>query len=114
MPDAMILCHQPTRRCPYGGGNAYHWMPLPSVEEMIAICEGAIAPLRPAKVIGISLVTFDMDEAAARDEIARIEAITGLPTTDPVRFGAEPLAEAILRGAAGKRGAAVEAVEVNG
>lgn len=105
MPDAMILCHQPTRRCPYGGNNAYHWMPLPGVEEMIGICEGAIAPLRPAKVIGISLVTFDMDEAAARDEIARIADVTGLPTTDPVRFGAEPLAEAIQRGAAAKRAA---------
>ena len=107
MPDAMILCHQPTRRCPYGGGNAYAWMPLPSAEEMIGICEGAIAPLRPSKVIGISLVTFDMDEAAARDEVARTQDVTGLPTTDPVRFGAEPLAEAILRGAAAKSGAAV-------
>jgi uncharacterized NAD-dependent epimerase/dehydratase family protein len=105
MPDAMILCHQPTRACPYGGDNAYHWMPLPSVEQMIGICEGAIAPLRPSKVIGISLVTFDMDEAAARDEIARIADLTGLPTTDPVRFGAEPLAEAIQRGAEAKRAA---------
>ncbi|HEX6373812.1 MAG TPA: DUF1611 domain-containing protein [Longimicrobium sp.] len=104
MPDAMILCHQPTRRCPYGGGNAYHWMPLPSVEEMIGLCEGAIAPLRSSKVIGVSLVTFDMDEAAARDEIARVQDATGLPTTDPVRFGAEPLAEAILRGAEARRG----------
>jgi uncharacterized NAD-dependent epimerase/dehydratase family protein len=103
MPDAMILCHQPTRQCPYGGGNAYSWMPLPSVEEMIRICEAAIAPLRPSRVIGISLVTFDMDEAAARAEIARIAEVTGLPTTDPVRFGAEPLADAILRGAQAKR-----------
>ncbi len=104
MPDAMILCHQPTRQCPYGGGNAYSWMPLPSVEEMIRICEGAIAPLRPAQVIGVSLVTFDMDEAAARDEIARIQDLTGLPVTDPVRFGADVLAEAIIRGAQAKRG----------
>jgi uncharacterized NAD-dependent epimerase/dehydratase family protein len=108
MPDAMILCHQPTRQCPYGGGNAYHWMPLPSVEEMIGICEGAIAPLRPAKVIGISLVTFDMEESAARAEIARVARVTGLPVTDPVRFGAEPLAEAILRAAEAKRAAWVE------
>ena len=110
MPDAMILCHQPTRGCPYGGGNAYHWMPLPSVEEMIRICEGAIAPLRPSKVIGISLVTFDMDEAAARDEVARIAEVTGLPTTDPVRFGAEPLAEAIQRGAEAKGATGAQAV----
>lgn len=102
MPDAMILCHQPTRQCPYGGGDAYSWMPLPSVEQMIGICEGAIAPLRPSKVIGISLVTFDMDESAARDEIARIADVTGLPVTDPVRFGADVLAEAVQRGAEAK------------
>ena len=105
MPDSMILCHQPTRACPYGGGDAYAWMRLPSVPEMIRICEDAIAPLRESRVIGVSLVTFDLHEAAARDEIARLEDETGLPVTDPVRFGAEPLAEAIARGAAAKAAA---------
>ncbi|HWK90533.1 MAG TPA: DUF1611 domain-containing protein, partial [Longimicrobium sp.] len=80
LPDAMVICHQPSRACPYGSGGAYSWMPLPGVAEMIRLCEGAIAPLRPSKVIGVSLVTFDMDESAARDEIARIQAVTGLPT----------------------------------
>jgi uncharacterized NAD-dependent epimerase/dehydratase family protein len=109
MPDAMILCHQPTRACPFGGNNAYHWMPLPSAEEMIGIVEGAIGPLRPSRVIGISLVTFDMDEDAARAEIARLADATGLPVTDPVRFGAGPLAEAIQRGAAAKAAARAQA-----
>ncbi|HEX8395750.1 MAG TPA: DUF1611 domain-containing protein [Longimicrobium sp.] len=105
MPDGMILCHQPTRTCPYGAGNPYSWMRLPTVPEMIRICESAIAPLRPAPVIGVSLVTFDMDEAEALDEIARIHELTGLPTTDPVRFGPDALADAILRAAEGKRAA---------
>lgn len=104
MPDGMILCHQPTRRCPFNEQPLYDWMPLPSVPEMIRISEAAIAPLRPAKVIGISLVTFDMDESAARAEIARTAEETGLPVTDPVRFGAEALAEAIERAARAKRG----------
>jgi uncharacterized NAD-dependent epimerase/dehydratase family protein len=103
MPDGMILCHQPTRGCPYGGGGVYSWMPLPTVPEMITLCESAIAPLRPSKVIGISLVTFDMDEAAARWRLARTEDQTGLPVTDPVRFGPDPLADAIVRAAAQKR-----------
>jgi uncharacterized NAD-dependent epimerase/dehydratase family protein len=106
MPDAMILCHQPTRGCPYGSGNAYSWMPLPGVPEMIRLCESAIAPLRPSKVIGIALVTFDMDESAARAEIARLEEETGLPVTDPVRFDPGILAEAIQRGADAKRAGA--------
>lgn len=99
MPAGMILCHQPTRRCPYGGGEANAWMPLPSVPEMIALAEAAIAPLRPAPVIGISLVTYDLDEAAAREEMARLARETGLPVTDPVRFGPGPLADAVLRAA---------------
>jgi uncharacterized NAD-dependent epimerase/dehydratase family protein len=105
MPDGMILCHQPTRRCPFNEKPIYDWMPLPSVPEMIRICEAAIAPLRPAKVIGVSLVTFDLDEEAARAEIARTAEETGLPTTDPVRFGAGALAEAIREAAAVKRAA---------
>jgi len=105
MPDAQILCHQPTRKCPYGGGNAYNWMPLPDVPEMIRICEEAMAPLRPSKVIGVALITFDMDDAKAREVIERTAAETGLPVTDPVRYGADVLAEAILSGANAKRAA---------
>ena len=114
MPDAMVLCHQPTRALPVRRRTTRtSWMPLPSVEEMIRICEGAIAPLRPSKVIGISLVTFDMDEAAARAEIDRIAEVTGLPVTDPVRFGAGPLAEAIQRGADAKRASRAKAAPVS-
>ena len=105
MPDAQILCHQPTRKCPYGGGNAYNWMPLPDIREMIRICEDAMAPLRPSPVIGISLITFDLDDAKAREVIERTAAETGLPVTDPVRYGADVLAEAILSGANAKRAA---------
>jgi uncharacterized NAD-dependent epimerase/dehydratase family protein len=103
MPDGMILCHQPTRRCPFNEAGTYDWVPLPSVPEMIRICEGAIAPLRQSRVIGVALVTFDLDEDAARAEIARTAEETGLPVTDPVRFGAGPLAGAIVRAAGEKR-----------
>lgn len=99
MPDAMILCHQPSRRTVYGGNGAYAWMPLPSVPEMIRIYEGAIAPLRPSRVIGVALNTYDLAEAAAREAVRRTEAETGLPATDPVRWGAEPLVEAIVAAA---------------
>jgi uncharacterized NAD-dependent epimerase/dehydratase family protein len=96
LPEALILCHQPSRRCPYGGNGAYHWMPLPSVAEMIRLNEAMTAPLRPAKTIGISLNTSDLSDSEARDAVARIEDETGLPTTDPVRFDPAPLADAVL------------------
>jgi uncharacterized NAD-dependent epimerase/dehydratase family protein len=95
MPDAQILCHQPTRSCPYGGGDAYSWMRLPTPAEMVRICENAIAPLRPSPVIGVALNTWDLDDAEAREAVLRIQDETGLPTTDPVRFDPAPLTEAI-------------------
>ena len=96
MPDAQILCHQPSRACPFSYGNHYQWMRLPTVPEMIRICEGAIAPLRESPVIGIALNTWDLSDADARDAVRRTEDETGLPATDPVRFDPAPLADAIL------------------
>jgi uncharacterized NAD-dependent epimerase/dehydratase family protein len=108
MPDALVLCHQPSRRCPYGSSGGYGWMTLPSVPEMISLCEGAIRPLKEARVIAVALNTWDLSDEEARAAIERISAETGLPTTDPVRYGPEPLVEAIqaARNAAGS-------VEVN-
>jgi uncharacterized NAD-dependent epimerase/dehydratase family protein len=104
MPDAMILCHQPSRRCAYGGGGAYSWMTLPSVPEMIEICERAIAPLRESPVIGVALNTSDLDAEAAARAAEEIRNATGLPAVDPVREGAGPLVDAILEAARRKAG----------
>jgi uncharacterized NAD-dependent epimerase/dehydratase family protein len=38
-----------------------------------------------------------MDEAAAREAVAKAAEETGLPATDPVRFDAAPLVDAIVR-----------------
>lgn len=96
-PDALILCHQVTRD--YIGD--YHgrepWVKIPSYTELIDIYERAARPVRPTKVLGICLNTFDMDEAAARDAIASAQQETGLPATDPVRFDSGPLVDAIVR-----------------
>lgn len=104
MPDAMILCHQPSRQCAYGGDGAYSWMTLPSVPEMIEICERAIAPLRESPVIGIALNTSDLDPATAARAASDVAAATGLPTVDPVRDDPGPLVEAILESARRKVG----------
>ena len=98
-PDALILCHQATRD--YIGD--YHgrepWVRIPSYTEMIDIYERAARPVHPTKVIGICLNTYDMDEKAARDAIAKAQQETGLPATDPVRFESGPLVDAIVRAA---------------
>jgi uncharacterized NAD-dependent epimerase/dehydratase family protein len=96
-PDALILCHQATRE--YIGD--YHgrepWVKIPSYTEMIDIYERAARPVHPTKVMGICLNTYDMDEGAARDAIARAAGETRLPATDPVRFDSGPLVDAIVK-----------------
>ncbi len=103
LPDVMILCHQPSRTCAYGGNGAYAWVTLPPVPEMIRIYEDAIRPLRESRVIGVALNTADLTEEDARRAVERIADETGLPATDPVRFSTAPLAEAIRAAAREKR-----------
>jgi len=102
-PDALILCHQATRD--YIGD--YHgrepWVKIPPLAELVEIYERAAAPVRPTKVIGICLNTYDMTDAQARAAVARAAAETGLPATDPVRFDATPLVDAIIQGAMATR-----------
>lgn len=93
LPHAMIMCAQPSRTTI----NHNPWVPIPPLPELIRLHEMVAAPLRPAPVIGIALNTFDLDDAAARDAVKRAEDETGLPATDPVRFDATPLVEAIAR-----------------
>jgi uncharacterized NAD-dependent epimerase/dehydratase family protein len=66
---------------------------------MVRIYEDALAPVRPSKVIGIALNTYDLAEPAARDAVRRAEGETGLPATDPVRFDKAPLVDAIAAAA---------------
>jgi len=64
-----------------------------ALNEMVACAAGA---LTPAKVVALSLNTRDLDERAARREIDRLSDWLGLPVGDPVRFGAGPIAQAVL------------------
>ncbi len=71
--------------------------PLPAVVQLyeaVAVAAGAFAP---APVAAIALNTHHLDEAAARDAIAQVEAATGLPCTDPIRFDADKLLDAVLK-----------------
>ena len=96
-PDALILCHQATRTHIGDYHGREPWVPIPSYTEMIEIYERAAAPVHPTKTIGICLNTYDMVEGAAREACAQAAEETGLPATDPVRFDATPLVDAIIR-----------------
>jgi len=104
-PDALILCHQATREWIGDYHGREPWVKIPPLPELVELYERAAAPVHPTKVIGICLNTFDMNDAAARAAVERAARDTGLPATDPVRFGAAPLVEAIVRRTStGKRG----------
>ncbi len=93
LPHAMVMCHQPSRK--HIGNNT--WVPIPPLPRFIALHEAMVAHLRPAPVIAVSLNTYDLSLRAAKAAVARTAKQTGLPTTDPVRFDAGPIAEAIDR-----------------
>jgi uncharacterized NAD-dependent epimerase/dehydratase family protein len=70
--------------------------PLPKVVQLyetVALAGGAFAP---APVAAIALNTHHLDEPTAHAAIAQVETETRLPCTDPVRFGAAKLLEAIV------------------
>ena len=89
-PDAMILCHQAGRTA-----IRRYTLPIPPLARLIQLYEGITEPVKPAKVIGVSLNTFGMSEGDARAALDRAAQETGLPVTDPVRYGADSLLDAI-------------------
>jgi uncharacterized NAD-dependent epimerase/dehydratase family protein len=99
-PAAMVLCHDVARdRIRITGGPA-EGLPIPSLAAAREAYERAAAWVRPAPVIGVALNTRTLDEATAHAACERAAAELGVPATDPVRFGAEPLAAAVLAQAA--------------
>lgn len=96
MPQSLILCWMPGRDTVYGGN--YDWVEIPPIEEVVRIYEEAsswVRPPEPTRVVGISCATHDLEEDEARRHVERARKRTGLPVTDPVRFGPGPLADAV-------------------
>jgi uncharacterized NAD-dependent epimerase/dehydratase family protein len=96
-PDALILCHQSTRKY-LGDYREAAWLRIPPLAEYIRLYETIGSAVHPTKVIGISLNTYDMSDADARRACEAATRETGLPATDPVRFDPTPLVEAVRRG----------------
>lgn len=72
---------------------------IPPLKEAITVCETVAAAggaFTPAKVVGIALNTYELDTEIAKREIEKTSQAIQLPCTDVIRFGAEPLLEAIL------------------
>ncbi len=91
-PDALILCHEPTRT---------HMRGLPDYQQpsLEALRDTALTLARvgnPAcQVVGISVNTQHMAEDDARAYLSELETEMKLPATDPFRFGADKLVDAL-------------------
>jgi len=99
-PRAMELCHQAGRERvrvpghrPAVDEDSQPW--IPPLDELARSYEAAASWVSPGRVIGVALNTAGIDEAAARAAVRRAAETTGLPATDPVRFGAGSLADAV-------------------
>ncbi len=90
LPDMMVLCHRAGRSV-----MRSQTLPIPPLNDWITLYESALRPLHPGRVIGIALNCHGLDDATARAEVVRAEEETGLPATDVIRFGAEPLLRAV-------------------
>lgn len=79
--------------------SSYSHVTIPPLPAVVRLCEVTVAgggAFAPAPVVGIALNTWHCQEAEALDWIKKTQDDTQLPCTDPVRFGAEPLLDAIL------------------
>ncbi len=91
-PDALIICHEPTRTHMRG-------LPEYSLPTIQAVSDMALAlakvPNPGCKVVGVSVNTQHLSEAEAEAYLDKVEKEMGLPACDPYRQGADKLAEAL-------------------
>lgn len=87
-PEALVLCHDPARAEMRGLPGRR----LPDLAECLA-ANLQVARLTSPDVYaaGVCLNTVSLEEGAARALCRRIEDLLSLPTTDPYRFGVEPI-----------------------
>jgi D-glutamate N-acetyltransferase len=90
-PDFLILCHEAGRTHIHG-----YDVKIPPLPQVRAMNEQAVSWLKPAPVAAIALNTARLNEQQARDALEAAAYETGLPVTDPVRFGADVLLDALL------------------
>ncbi|NJO28073.1 MAG: DUF1611 domain-containing protein [Richelia sp. SL_2_1] len=94
-PTQMILVHR------LGQNEVVEGVKIPPLSDVVKLYEivasgaGAFATV---PVVGIALNTKNFDESMAKTAIAQVEAETGLPCTDVIKFGGDKLLDAVMKG----------------
>lgn len=92
-PEAIVMCHDPARAHMRGiPGRA-----LPDLAECLAANLQVARLTSPGvRAVGVCLNTSTLGAQAARDLCARVSDQLGLPCTDPVTMGVEPIIDELL------------------
>ena len=93
MPDALVLCHVAGREAVHG----YEHVPIPPPGEYAGIYESVANPVAPTTVAAGALNTQAVEhDEAARAAVEEYATAIDAPATDPVRFGADEILDAVL------------------
>ncbi len=91
MPDAYVLCHQPSRKTFRPEAN----VPIPELPIIVRHYEDLMSTYKAPKVACVALNTFDMTAEAGAEAERQVAESLGVPTVDPIRNGVEKLWEAL-------------------
>jgi len=91
-PDSLVLCHNAGNET-FGGYEEFA-LPLPAT--YVDLYESMAAPISPATVDAGMLNTADLDPEAAEDAVADYAEEIDAPATDPVRYDAGDVLDALL------------------
>ncbi|MDP6707896.1 MAG: DUF1611 domain-containing protein [Alphaproteobacteria bacterium] len=92
-PDALVLCHEPTRTHMRGLPHA----PLPEIEECLQLYVACGRLTNPdCRFAGISVNTAALDAAEAERYLKSLRQAHALPVTDPIRFGVAAIVDELV------------------
>jgi uncharacterized NAD-dependent epimerase/dehydratase family protein len=98
MPDALVLCHAAGREAVHG----YEHVAVPSPGEYADVYESVADPVSPTRIAGGALNTRRVDsDERARERVEEYGDAIDAPATDSVRFGVDPVLDAVLKSVAG-------------
>ncbi|WP_458209664.1 DUF1611 domain-containing protein [Haladaptatus sp. NG-SE-30] len=93
MADKLVLCHVVGKEVIHG----YESFELPSIPEYVSLYEDLARPVHETEIVAGAINTSEIgDDDAAHEAVQSYESSLGAPATDPVRFDADDVLEAIL------------------
>ncbi|MFB6084771.1 MAG: DUF1611 domain-containing protein [Halorientalis sp.] len=91
MPDSLVLCHEAGREAIHG----YEAFEIPPIPAVVSLYEDLADPVAGTAVAAGSLNTSGLDETDANEAVIEYATAIDAPATDPVRFGADELLDAL-------------------